>query len=176
MPPLTRRARGRRVAIRGRFLATNVARLGPHLRAMEASLARILRELFDGTVAGRLVLHHDPFAGPGVAVAPGPSLPRGTVVGLYFGDVVESASIPRGEYVLGLGRVWRGGRVFRLNIDASRHCCRHGGTAPDLCNAAIRALAWVRRCLHYSLCGGGRAPSVELRQEQHQRRFHGGRR
>ena len=136
MPPLGCRARRRRVAFRGRFFTTYSARLGLHLRALEVSLSRSLPELFDGSVAGRLAPHLDPLAGPGVAVAPCHSLPRGTVVGLYFGDVVDSASIPRGDYVLGLGCVRRGGRTFRLNIDGARGRRRRGGAAPDLLNAA----------------------------------------
>ena len=136
MPPPGRRARRRRLAFRGRFFATYSARLGLHLRALEAALLRSLPELFDGTVAGRLAPHHDPLAGPGVSVAPGCSLPRGAVVGLYFGEVVDSASPPLGDHVLGLGRVRRGGRTFHINIDGARARPRPGGTEPDLTNAA----------------------------------------
>ena len=137
MPPSRRRARRRRAVFRGHFFSTTVARLGPHLRDLEASLARLLPELFDGTVAGRLVPHLDPAAGPGVAVAPGYSLRRGTVVGLYFGDVLDSAHLPRGDYVLDLDRVRRGGRSLRILIDGARRCSRRGGAVPDLRNAAL---------------------------------------
>ena len=129
--------RGRRVAFRGRFFTTTVARLGPYVRDLESTLARILPEIFDGTVAGRLVAYDDPLVGRGVAVAPGPPLPRGTVVGLYFGSLVDSASTPRGDYALDLGRLRRGGRVFRLSVDAARCCRRHDGAAPALLNAAM---------------------------------------
>ncbi len=111
------------------------------MRDLEASLAHLPPELFDGTVANRLAQHLDPSAGTGVAVAPGHSLPRGTVVGLYFGDVLDSASTPQGDYVLDLGRVRRGGRVrrraFRLLIDGARRYSRRGGAVPDLRNAAL---------------------------------------
>ena len=137
MPSWGRRARGRRVAFRGLFFATATARLEPHLRGLEAALARNLPELLDGTVAARLAPHLDPFAGPGVAVAPGQSLPRGSVVGLYFGDVLDSASTPRGDYVLDLGRVRRGGRTLRLLVDGARRCSRRRGAVPDLRNAAL---------------------------------------
>ena len=137
MPPLDCRARRRRVAFRGRFFTTYSARLGPHLRALEASLSRSLPELFDGTVAGRLAPHDDPLAGPGVVVAPGHSLRRGTVVGLYFSDVLDSAHLPRGDYVLDLDRVRRGGRSLRILIDGARRCSRRGGAVPDLRNAAL---------------------------------------
>ena len=137
MSPAGRRARRRRAALQGHFFATTVARLGPHLRDLEASLARLLPELFAGTVAGRLVPQPDPLAGPGVAVAPGHPLRRGTVVGLYFGDVLDSAPLPRGGYVLDLSRVWRGGRALRLLIDGARRCSRRGGAVLDLRNAAL---------------------------------------
>jgi hypothetical protein len=137
MPPAGRSTRRRRAAFRGHFFTTTVARLGPHLRGLEASLAHLLPELFDGTVADRLVTYLDPHAGPGVAVAPGHSLPRGTVVGLYFGDVLDTTSTPRGDYVLDLGRVRRGGRVHRLLLDGARRCSRRGGAVPDLRNAAL---------------------------------------
>jgi hypothetical protein len=137
MPPAGRRGRGRRAAFWGHFFTTTVVRLGPYLCSLEVSLAHLLPELFDGTVVDRLAPHLDPSAGPGVAVAPGHSLPRGTVVGLYFGDVLDSVSTPRGDYVLDLGRVLRGGRVLRLLIDGARRCSRHGGAVPDLRNAAL---------------------------------------
>ena len=135
MPPRARR--GHRVAFRGRFFSTTSARLAPHVRALEAVLADILPELFDGTVVRRLAPHVDPLAGRGVAVAQGPPLPRGTVVGIYFGDFVDSPALPRGDYALGLGRVRRGGHVFHLSVDVSRCCSGHNGAGPDLLNAAM---------------------------------------
>ena len=75
MPPAGRRTRRRRAAFRGHFFTTTVARLGPHLRGLEASLAHLLPELFDGTVADRLVTYLDPHAGPGVAARWLPATP-----------------------------------------------------------------------------------------------------
>ena len=135
MSPAGHRPRGRRAAFRGLLFTTTVARLGPHLRSLEASLARLLPEISGGTVAARLAHHLDPVAGPGVAAAPGHSLPRGSVVGLYFGDVLDSP--PRDDSVLDLGRVRRRGRPpLRLLIDGARRCSRRGGAVLDLCNAA----------------------------------------
>ncbi len=188
MPPWGRRVRGRRVAFRGLFFTTTAAWLGPHLRDLEGALARTLPELFDGTVAARLAPHLDPYAGPGVAVALGQSLPRGSVVDLYFGDVLDSVSTPRGDYVLDLGRVRRGGRTFRLFVDGARRIggadaaaeaarsriseTRRSSTTPARAHRCTgRIGAQPARVLSLPLCGrlhhsprwGGGAPPVELR-------------
>ena len=119
----------------GRFFSSADARLEPHVRALEADLARELPDFFNGIAASRVVIRPDEPTGRGVFVAAGATLTAGDAVGLYFGDLVEE--VPLGDFILGLGAVRRSHHTFHLSVDASRCCTGEDGPAPSPLNAAL---------------------------------------
>ncbi len=87
-------------------------------------------------------LHESRTTGLGVELAPGAWLPKGTPLGLYFGDVCCTPTSD--QYALELEHFWRRGVPIDLVIDAAA-ACRAPGPSPA--NAAL----YAHSCLDYTV-------------------------
>ena len=90
--------------------------------------------MLDGGARPVVRLYEHPVTGWGVVVADGASVPAGTILGLYFGDICREPS--SAEYALELPHFWSGDVRFDLFVDAATSC---QGPDPSPVNAAMYA-------------------------------------
>ena len=114
------------------FFSSGDLGLDPHVCQLNARVADLFPEFFNGSAAARLRLQPDLPAGRGLALAEGCLPPPGTAVALYFGRVVLGDA--PGDYVLSLPPFSRAGRSWHASVDAGPLCSLPD---PDLCNAAL---------------------------------------
>ena len=141
-PPPTFPARRRPPPYRCTFFSTAEPDLRAWVAAADAAVPSLLGRVLDPAAPPLVRLYESRTTGRGVELAPGAWVPKGTPLGLYFGDICRSPASD--EYALELGRFWRRGQPFDLVVDAAAAC---RSPAPSPANVAL----YAHSCLDYTV-------------------------
>ena len=121
MPIRTRASCRLGPGFRGAYFSTSEPDLAAQVAAADGLASALLASVLDGGSRPVVRLHEHPATGWGVAVADCASVPAGSVLGLYFGDICREPS--SAEYALELPHFWSGDVRLEGNYDTTVNRC-----------------------------------------------------
>ena len=158
MPIRTRASCWRSPGFRCAFFSTAEPDLAARVAEADDLAPSLLSLVLDAGARPVVRLQEHPATGWGVVLADGASVPPGTLLGLYFGDICLEPSSD--EYALELPHFWSGDSRLDLFVDAAASCT---GPDPSPANMAMYVHSCRDATVVLSESRLGRLPCVVAR-------------